>query len=780
MWHNALLLFLAVGLFVSGAAVSAQPSAQTQPDAYFATISINGVDQPGIFPAISQNRQFLVEAQTFHLLGLVVPDVPPVLYRGRYYVPLVAVTGLTFEFNAGQQHLFINCEASCFPASTLTGVWRAPAPDPTPPGLFMNYDLLAEKSGTNEFIGGLAEVGIFSNFGSGTLTFSGRNFSGDASVIRLDTSWTIDRPGKRQRLRFGDSITQQGGWGRAVRFGGIQFGTDFGLQPGFVSFPTPTISGGAALPSTAEIFVNGVRRASVDIEPGPFTIEQPPVITGSGNLLVVVRDLLGRETVLSHPFYASRSLLRSGLAEYSVEAGFLRTQYGVRSNDYEEPFIAGSYRKGLNQHLTAGLHAELSSRRAGIGPYLDWQMPIGGILSAATALSVKDGRTGGLVQFDFNWQSQNLGISVSNEWISRHFSRLGNQTGEQEPRMRTSANMGFDIFDHSALSFNYLWVNERDSPNLQIASANFSVQVGDLGSLSTNISRSFGEVRDTAVFLVFTARLGGRTTGSASADRSGSRWSGNVRASRSAPSDGGFGYRAEASYDDGERARAGVTYNSRKGIVSLDHSQSGGKNTTRLGLRGGLVMMGGDQFFSNPINDSFALVKVADYEGVGILRDNRPVTKTNRQGQALVSGLRPYEENRISINPLDLPLTAELGPVTLMPVPRRRSGVISDFPVNRTVAAMLNITDSAGDPLPAGTVLRAVETKAEFPVGFGGAAYITGLEKAMTLRAHTLGGDCLVKIDAVKPGRFPTRLGTLVCTRENPEDNSGEHAGEKP
>jgi len=745
-----------------------QPEQTPQPETYFVTISINDVDMAGIYRTLAHHELFWIEAQTLQELGINVPADSAFMYRNRAYLPLNSVAGLSYNFNSNQQHLSFECLASCFPSSKLSAAQRHPKPDDTAIGAFLNYDLLAEKSSGNEFIGGLAEVGIFSNHGSGTLTFSGRDLTNDAAITRLETSWTIDLPNKRQRWRFGDSITQHGGWGQAVRFGGIQFGTDFGLQPGFISFPTPTISGGAALPSTAEIFVNGIRRGSVDLDPGAFTIEQPPVITGSGDLLVVVRDLLGRETILSHPFYASRSLLRPNLSEYSIEAGFLRKNFGSTSNDYAEPFIAGSYRKGLSNNFTAGVHTEASSKRAGIGPYIDWQTPFGGIFSSSAALSHKGGKTGSLFQVNFNWETQNFGISASNEWISKNFSRLGDQQFGQEPRMQTSANIGFDVSEDSALSLNYLRVDERQGPTLQIASANFSFQVGDIGSISANVSRSFGEVRDTALFMVFTARLADRTTGSASIDRSGGQWSTSARVSQNAPSDGGLGYRAEATVDGGERAQAGITYNSGKGILALDHSMLNGKHTSRLGLRGGMVLMDGSHFLTNTVNDSFALVKVGGFEGVGVLRDNRPITKTNKSGKALISRLRPYEENRLSINPLDLPLTADIDAITLMPVPRRRSGVIADFPISQTISAMIKIIDDTGKALELGTILRTIEGDAKFHVGFDGAAYVTGLEKPLTLWAQTKNGECFVKINALKPSRYPARLGTLVCSGKKP------------
>jgi len=146
-----------------------------------------------------------------------------------------------------------------------------------------------------------------------------------------------------------------------------------------------------------------------------------------------------------------------------------------------------------------------------------------------------------------------------------------------------------------------------------------------------------------------------------------------------------------------------------------------------------------------------------------VLRDNRPITKTDETGYALVSRLRPYEQNRISINPLDLPLSAEIGATSLMPVPRRRSGVIVDFPVSRTFAAMIKIVDSAGNPLPLGTVLQEADGTAKFHVGFGGAVYVTGLDKPKNLIAHLPDGNCIVSINALKASRFPARLGTVAC-----------------
>ena len=134
--------------------------------------------------------------------------------------------------------------------------------------------------------------------------------SGRRSLARLDTTWTRDFPDQLATLRLGDSISTPGAWGRAVRFGGVQYGTNFSTQPSLVTTPLLAAQGEALVPSTVDVFVNGRQVASAAVPPGPFAIDNVPALTGSGQLQVVVTDVLGRQQVLSQPYYSGMALLR--------------------------------------------------------------------------------------------------------------------------------------------------------------------------------------------------------------------------------------------------------------------------------------------------------------------------------------------------------------------------------------------------------------------------------------------------------------------------------------
>ena len=73
---------------------------------------------------------------------------------------------------------------------------------------------------------GLLELGGFGCWGAAKPVFwpgPGRQ----ARAIRLDTTWTRDKPMQMASLRFGDAISGTSSWGGAVRFGGCAVGDQF-------------------------------------------------------------------------------------------------------------------------------------------------------------------------------------------------------------------------------------------------------------------------------------------------------------------------------------------------------------------------------------------------------------------------------------------------------------------------------------------------------------------------------------------------------------------------
>ena len=119
---------------------------------------------------------------------------------------------------------------------------------------------------------------------------------------------------------------------------------------------------------------------------------------------------------------------------------------------------------------------------------------------------------------------------------------------------------------------------------------------------------------------------------------------------------------AEASYRTGYlTAKAGV-------------AQNGGASSVGVQLRGSISALGGNVFFSDWIDNSFAVVD-AGAPGVDVFYENRPVGKTDSEGMLLVPSLRPYQNNSIAVDPVNLPADMVVERTNQIVSPPDRAGV---------------------------------------------------------------------------------------------------------
>lgn len=296
----------------------------------------------------------------------------PVTFKGESYWPLSAVPGFKAKVNFSNQSVDLQFSPQAFATTRLTKARiKREAINPVLPSVFFNYDLNYNRSSLSrapdiEDLGLLNELGFSNHLGVLTNSSIGRNLTNDRTLgnkremIRLETTFTRDFADQNRTLRLGDAYTKTSMQGRNIYFGGIQYGSNFALTPGFVSQPLPVLSGLSSTPSTVELYVNDVLRQVSNIPTGPFAIDNFPTLTGSGDARVVVRDLLGRETVIQQSFVTNSQLLSRGLDDWSMEAGKVRRSLGSSNATYGPAFASGIWRHGYSNSLTVEGRAELT------------------------------------------------------------------------------------------------------------------------------------------------------------------------------------------------------------------------------------------------------------------------------------------------------------------------------------------------------------------------------------------------------------------------------------
>jgi outer membrane usher protein len=705
-------------------------------------------------------------------------ETQAITYKGTEYLPLTAIPGFGAKVNFGNQSIDLTFSPQVFAATRLTTeLNKKPVLSPVMPSFFANYDLnfstvASRDASTVKDLGMLTELGFSNAWGVLTSSYAGRNLThadtpGAArGWIRLESTFTKDLPSRNQTLRLGDASTRAGMWGRSVYFGGVQWGSNFALTPGFISQPLPILSGVSAAPSTVELYINDVLRQVSTVPTGPFAIDNFPALTGGGDARLVVRDLLGRETVITQPFFTNSQLLANGLDDWSLEAGRLRRDLGTASGHYGEGFGSGIWRRGFTNTLT--LEGRLEGTRksqnmgAGLVMGLPWQILGKGALVASREQTIGSGH-----QWLLGVERQDLrsGAFVQAQGSSLNFRQLGQDVLALPTKLQVAGNFSYTTDKAGTFGMGFASVSRYDSARVFTLSANYSIRVGERSNLTVTASRAVAGATGSSIGVTLVIPLEKSRVASASATVRSGQQDFYATAAQSPTEDSALGWRTLAGRQQGQaHAEGGLYYTGRYGSLSSDLSASPVQTALRLGATGGLIFADRHVFATRRLDDSFAIAEVAGYGNVGIGLGSNVLTHTDAAGVALVPRMSAYQSNSIRIDPKELPINAEIDSIEQIVVPAWRSGVKVVFPVRSGRAALIKIVFDDGEPAPAGAVVKIEGDKEEFYVARRGEAFITGLQPANRLRLTWNDKHC--QFDVMLPPEAKddiVRLGPLPC-----------------
>lgn len=703
------------------------------------------------------------------------PGVKPIDFKldGQSYWPLSAMPGYKFKLDVANQSAELLFSPEAFLVNRLTQEKsKRPVISPVLPSLFLNYDLNYQTTSQNNLptaknLGLLSEIGASNSLGVLTSSQVGQNLTNNPSaginksLLRLETTFTRDFPDQNQTLRLGDSSTRAGMWGRSVYFGGIHYGSNFGLTPGFISQPIPMLAGTATAPSTVEMYVNNVLRQVSNVPTGPFAIDDSPLLTGSGDVRIVTRDILGRQTVIEQSFFTTTDLLAARLDDWSVEAGSLRNNLGINSNDYGPVFASGTWRHGYSNDLTLESRAETTphSRTIGMGMVTTLLMQTLG--KASLAFSNGQSQNGDLWLLGMEHQSLHNSAQIQVQGASINFRQLGQDLTTPPVKLQWAGNWSYSTANASSFGIGLATLSRFDNTRVSTLSGNYSTRIGTRSNLTFTASRAINDISGTTLTAFFVMPLDHNRVVSAQASKQDSF----VSAMQNPDQENSLGWRVLAGSMQGlAHEEGGVNYPGRYGQLTGDASTSPGQNTLRLGARGGLVLADNSLFATEHVDQSFAVVEVPGYDNIGVGLANTVLTHTDSSGVALVPRLMPYQNNPVRLSADDLPISAELDSIEQYAVPAWRSAVKVVFPVRGGRGALLKIILDDGQAAPAGAVVNIEGDNEEFYVARRGEAFVTGLQSSNHVVLNWNGRQC--KFNVTLPAKTEEdipRIGLLVC-----------------
>lgn len=731
-------------------------------------VEVNG-EKKGEPVVLLRDAQGLIYASEADLRRwrVTVPRTSGVTWRDETYYPLRAIPKVKYRVDAARQAIAIEFPAERLGATVIDesqGLRKMPPR----PGLggFFNYSLFGQRLAGTTTTSANLEAGAFGRFGLITGTYLARESDAlSPPSVRLETAWIYDDPAKITTLRVGDSINRSGPWGNSVRFGGVQYGTNFATQPTLITSPGQTVLGRAAVPSTVDVFVNNALISSSRVPPGPFSIANIPVVTGTGDVQVVVRDAFGREQIITQPFYATPTLLRAGLSDYAIEGGFLRENYSLVSNDYGSWMASGTYRYGFTDRLTGTLRGEADRDVFNIGASADYLVGDFATISGTIAGGPNNDGSGVLIGAGISRQARKLSFNARSEWTTPDFRQLGLAPRQLPPEQLTTVSASYNFGPMGSIGAALVGQYYRDQPDVRVGSLAYNVTIPSVGFLSMALLRTLGMTQQTQFNLTLVVPIGRDYSATLTSNQTrseGGGWTADNSATfqKSLPVGDGYGFLLRAT-NNGQRL-ASLALQNRFGTYSAEVASQNGETGKRINVAGGIGVVGGRPFVSRFIRDGFAIVRVG-FPNVRVYQEGQLIGRTDAQGELIIPRMLAYQTNRITVEQLDLPMNVEIGTLKLEATPYFRSGTVVEFPIHRIRDALLQIVLKDGSPLPAGATVRVEGQGNTFPVGLKGIAYMTGLATVNRIVVEWRGKTCVLEFPLPETAEPQARIGPLVC-----------------
>lgn len=744
-------------------------------------VTLNGA-KADLAPFYYHDEQLWATVATLQELGFLLPSDSD----SKAQLSLNSLTDVKVNYNAHQQTVSIIAPLSLLNLDTTTRSTRNDKRPPATasPGMLLNYSLYGTQTqNKSKSLSAYTELrafnasGVISSTALTTANTTNLNKHWNASNVRLDTNWSRSFPDKLITVRAGDILTDALSWTRPTRLGGVQVGSNFGLHPYMSTTPLPSFIGSATLPSAVELYINGLKHYSGKVPAGPFELDTAPSFSGAGTAQLVVTDVLGQSTTLNFSLYDSHRLLQSGLSDWSVELGALRKNYGIRSFDYGHDIAAsGTWRYGVNNRFTAETHAEITQGVSNFGMGGTFLLgDAGGILFASLAGSKSQGDRGLQYSTNYSWNNRRFHLGLNATGTHGDYRDIGTQYSYAPMRRSEQISTSYSTAALGSFGIGYYQIAQEKLPTTRFATAYWRQSFGKRFILNAALNQDINNAANSSLSIGASLSFDRNISANSNVQHTNTQNTWVTDISQAASSAGGIGWRAQTrssinnTHTADSRSTDGLAelkYRGRYGQLQAGIATNNDSYSTYGSGTGALVMMGGGVFAARQINDGFAVVSTDGMAHVPVLLQNNAIGTTNNRGLLLISPLNAYQDNKIAIDPMNLPADLRIDKVSVAATPTDRAGVLVNFGITPARSASLILMDHNQQPLALGSKVW-LSTKKSLPaaiVGFDGEVYLETLDEHNTLEVQLPAGEsCQVSFDYHKQGDGIPLIGPLVC-----------------
>lgn len=548
---------------------------------------------------------------------------------------------------------------------------------------------------------------------------------------RLSTTYERDFPDSSARLTLGDSFSRAPRWGRVAAFAGVQYGTDFSMDTDQSWRPYRTFQTLLREQSEIDVRVNGVLRQRESLASGFSDVLIIPE-AGLNDVEIAIRDGTGLTRIEDVSFFSATDDLAEGVTDFSVSAGTPRRFNGLRSEYGDRMIASGLVRRGLGRSVTAELHGEVSDGAALVGGGAQFAAGDLGIVNLSAGISgTGEGARGHLVAAGLARNTRRTSLQLQARVADTEYADLAAASGAQFPDVSLRASAG--VFTQAG-SFRTSYSEQTDRVLTDRRFLTFGWEKSLGGSLATLAASGYHDLeRDESGCTVSLRMNFGAYSLRTSADRAGRMDSAAIEVSRLRQADERMQWSVRAiDAETGGAAQANLQADLGMAELFAHAGEFGGTTEMSAGVRGGFTVMPSHVSLAQQTTAATAVVRVAGLAGVPVYQDNRRVAVTDADGTAIVPGVRPYEVNRLSLQPEDVPLDYSVAAFDIDFVPRRGIAEVA-FVISREIALAFTVILPDGEALAAGSRVELAGSGQTCPVGMEGRVYCASAEDVETV-----------------------------------------------
>jgi len=556
----------------------------------------------------------------------------------------------------------------------------------------------------------------------------------------------------KSQFRVGDTYTT-GDVFDSVQFRGMQIMSDDTMLPESQRGFAPLIHGIAHSNARVTVSQHGYVIYETVVAPGAFEIKDLYPTSQSGDLDITIHESDGTVRTFTQPYSAVPYMLRQGHLKYSMSGG--RYHYSGSNNLRSPEFVQSTLFYGLPHDFTAFGGVQLAQNyhavAAGLGKSLGDFGSLGTDLTLAkTRMPEGQSRSGQSVraQYQKNFVSTNTSFSMASyRYSSSGFYAFSEANAMTSPasyvvnkRSRSEISVSQGIGDYGSLSASaYVqryWRSNSEDRTLHLGfySTYNAISWGVAWFYTDSTSaRKADRAVSFNVSIPFSALLPDSSVSYSMNATNDGDVSQQVSLSGSALQDNNLHYNLQQGHDSqgqNVNSNGSLDYRGSRGSISVGISHDRHSSQFNYGLSGGIVAHQHGITLSQPLGDTFAIVRVPDTADVGIQSSSNVLTDS--RGYAIVPSLSPYQENTIELETDTLPDNVDVELDGQKAIPTRGAIVMADYATHVGNRVLFTLTwQDAFPPFGAtGQIALAAEGKNSSTSGIvaeKGELYLSGV-----------------------------------------------------